>query len=72
MRRFVVEVLIDAVIVLAVGLVLSLIHVGQPFPFGPGSAPIFERVDAGALAYLLFAAILGIVNRRGAAGRSSP
>ncbi len=63
MRRFVVEVLIDAVIVLAVGLLLSLIHVGQPFPFGPGSAPIFERVDAGAPAYLLFAAILGIVNR---------
>jgi ubiquinone biosynthesis protein len=62
-RRFVVEVVVDALIVALVGLLLSLIHVSQPFPFGTGSAPIFARIAAGWWVYLLFAVILGVVNR---------
>ena len=40
MRRFIVEVLVDAVLLLAIVLVLGLIQVAQPFPFGPDRAPI--------------------------------
>ena len=34
MRRFLVEAVLDAAIVAAVLLLLSIIHVPQPFPFG--------------------------------------
>ncbi len=63
MRRFLVEVVIDALILFVVGFLLSLISVPQPFPFGSGSAPIFTRVTSGALVYLAFAVALGLSNR---------
>jgi ubiquinone biosynthesis protein len=62
-RRFIVEVLVDTVLILAIALVLSLIHVAQPFPFGSGSAPIFHPTGAGVLGFLVFTAVLALVNR---------
>jgi ubiquinone biosynthesis protein len=63
MRRFLVEVVVDAVIIFVLGFLLSLIWVPQPFPFGSESAPIFERVATGIPVYLVFAAALGLSNR---------
>ena len=63
MRRFLFEALVDALILLALAFLLSLFNVPQPFPFGAGSAPIVARTDAGFLAFLVFAVILGAVNR---------
>ncbi len=63
MRRFLFEALVDALILLALAFLLSLFNVPQPFPFGAGSAPIVARTDAGILAFLVFAVILGAVNR---------
>jgi hypothetical protein len=40
MRRFLVEVVINAVILTVIVLSLGVISVGQPFPFGTTSAPI--------------------------------
>ena len=40
MRRFLVQVVIEALIAFAVIFVLSLIHITQPFPFGQGEATI--------------------------------
>ena len=40
MRRFIVEVMLDVVLLLFIILLLGMISVGQPFPFGPTSAPI--------------------------------
>ena len=42
MRRFVVETVVDAVIILFIILVLGLFQVAQPFPFGLESAPIMR------------------------------
>ena len=39
MRRFIVEVLLDAVLLFFIVLLLGIISVGQPFPFGPTSVP---------------------------------
>ena len=47
MRRFVVEVVIDAIILFAVLLLLSIITVPQPFPFGTQRVPIFTIDAAG-------------------------
>ena len=59
MRRFIVEVLVDVVLLLAILFLLDLFTVGQPFPFGPTSAPIADiRSDAGLLGFLSWAAIL--------------
>ena len=58
MRRFVVEALVEAVIVLVTILVLSVPSVGQPFPFGPESAPILQLRGAGIPLFLLAATIL--------------
>ncbi len=63
MRRFLFEALIDALILLALALLLSLIHVPQPFPFGSERVPIVTRTDSGFVAFLVFAMVLGLVNR---------
>ncbi len=63
MRRFVVEAVIYALIALVVILVLGFISVPQPFPFGAGSAPIFALRGAGPVGFLVWAAVLVLVNR---------
>jgi len=63
MRRFIVEVVIDAILLAAIVLLLGVISVPQPFPFGTGSAPILGLRDAGVIGFLSWAAILVVVNR---------
>jgi ubiquinone biosynthesis protein len=63
MRRFIVEVVIDALIVFVIGFLFSLIRIPQPFPFGSDSAPIFTRVASGVLVYIAAAVFLGLSNR---------
>ena len=63
MRRFIVEAVVDAVLLLVIILVLGVIDVAQPFPFGTGSAPIVELRGAGPIGFLSWAAILVLVNR---------
>ena len=63
MRRFIVEAVVDAVLLLIIILVLGVINVAQPFPFGTGSAPIVELRGAGPIGFLSWAAILVLVNR---------
>ena len=63
MRRFLFEALVDALILLALAFLLSLIHVPQPFPFGSERVPIVARTEAGFLAFFVFAMVLGAVNR---------
>ena len=58
MRRFVVETVIDAVILVLITLILSLFTVAQPFPFGPDSAPILAFRGAGVVGFAVAAAIL--------------
>jgi ubiquinone biosynthesis protein len=63
MRRFLVEVVIDALILLVIVLLLGAISVSQPFPFGPDSQPIIQLRDAGIAGFVSWAAILVLVNR---------
>ncbi len=63
MRRFVVETVVDAVIILVIILVLGLFEVAQPFPFGLESAPIMKLSGAGLLPFLVTAAILVLSQR---------
>ncbi len=63
MRRFLVEVVLDAAIVFVILFVLSLISVQQPFPFGSERSPIIERTASGILPYLLAGLAIGIVDR---------
>src|SRR3954452_11759446 len=63
MRRFIVEVLLDAFILLVIALFLGIISIAQPFPFGPNSAPIIALRGAGILGFASWAAILILVNR---------
>ena len=49
MRRFIVEALADALVLLVIILLLSIPTVSQPFPFGPDSAPILQLRGAGVL-----------------------
>src|ERR1700752_2871952 len=63
MRRFIVEVVLDALILLVIILLLGLIEVQQPFPFGPNSAPIVALRGAGLIGFLSWAAVLVPVNR---------
>ena len=63
MRRFLFEAIVDALILLALAFLLSLFHVPQPFPFGDERVPIVARTEAGFLAFIVFAMILGAVNR---------
>ena len=52
MRRFIVEALADALVLLVIILLLSIPTVSQPFPFGPDSAPILQLGGAGVLRFL--------------------
>lgn len=63
MRRFVVEVLVDVVILLAIILLLDFVTIPQPFPFGTERAPIAALRGAGAIGFLTWAAVLVLVNR---------
>lgn len=63
MRRFIVEVVLDAFLLIVIVLLLGIISVPQPFPFGPTSAPIVQLRDAGVVGFLSWAAILVLVNR---------
>ena len=63
MRRFIVEVLLDAVLLLFIVLLLGIISVGQPFPFGPTSVPILSLRGAGIIGFVSWAAVLVLVNR---------
>ena len=63
MRRFIVEVILDAVLLLFIILLLGIISVGQPFPFGPTSVPIVSLRGAGIIGFLSWAAVLVLVNR---------
>jgi ubiquinone biosynthesis protein len=63
LRRFLIEALIDAALLVAIVLVLGIIHVPQPFPFGVERAPIlgFYEVDAWEVAW--FAGMVVLANR---------
>ncbi len=63
MRRFVVETLVDVVIIVLIFLVMGLFTVAQPFPFGSDSAPIIQFKGAGVVAFLVAAAILVLAQR---------
>ncbi|MDH4141806.1 MAG: AarF/UbiB family protein [Chloroflexota bacterium] len=63
MRRFLVEVVIDALLVFVLLNLLSLIHVPQPFPFGSERVPIFRSAGAGPLALLLAGIAIGLADR---------
>ena len=63
MRRFIVEVVVDALILLVIVWFLGLIVVAQPFPFGTSSAPIVTMQSSGPIGFLAWAAILVLVNR---------
>ena len=63
MRRFIVEVILDAVLLLFIVLLLGIISVGQPFPFGPTSVPILSLRGAGIIGFVSWAAVLVLVNR---------
>ena len=63
MRRFIVEVVIDAIILGVIILFLRLIEVAQPFPFGPTRGRSSSSQGAGVVGFLIWAAILVLVNR---------
>ena len=64
MRRFIVEVVLDAIVLVVIVLLLGAISVGQPFPFGGnGDVPIVTLVGAGPIGFLTWAAVLVLVNR---------
>jgi ubiquinone biosynthesis protein len=63
LRRFIVETVIDAVIILVIVLFLGLFEVAQPFPFGLETAPILQLTGAGAIPLLVAAAILVLSQR---------
>jgi len=63
MRRFAVEVVVNAVILVLIAFVLTLIVVPQPFPFGESSAPILDLRDPGLVGFVVWAGVLVLVNR---------
>ena len=63
MRRFIVETVVDAVVILVIILFLGLFKVAQPFPFGLESAPILQLKGAGIIPFLVTAAILVLSQR---------
>ena len=52
MRRFIVEAVVDAVLLFVIFVVLNFITVQQPFPFGTSSAPIIESRGAGIVGFV--------------------
>ncbi len=63
MRRFIVEVVIDTILLAIIVLFLGIISVPQPFPFGTGSAQIVALRGAGVIGFASWAAVLVVVNR---------
>jgi ubiquinone biosynthesis protein len=63
MRRFLVEAALDAVIIFLILVLLSIIHVPQPFPFGTERASIFQSGGIGVLGFLWIGIAIGLVNR---------
>jgi ubiquinone biosynthesis protein len=63
LRRFIIEAAIDAAILVVIVLVLGIIHVPQPFPFGAASAPILGFTDVDAWEVVWFAAVVVLANR---------
>ena len=63
MRRFIVEVVLDTVLLSVIVLFFGVISVGQPFPFGPNIAPIVALRGAGIVGFVSWAAVLVLVNR---------
>ena len=63
MRRFVVEVVIDAVILFVISLVFRFVTVPQPFPFGTERVPIIDVGDAGLVDWLVVALVIAVVDR---------
>jgi ubiquinone biosynthesis protein len=62
-RRFVVEVVLDAAVAFVVLGLLSLLTVPQPFPFGAERSPIFTATGAGVLGFLAIGVAVGLVDR---------
>jgi ubiquinone biosynthesis protein len=63
MRRFLVETVVDGLVLVLIVLVLSLITVAQPFPFGTDRAPILAFRGAGVVAWLVAGALLVLSQR---------
>ncbi|HEX5828637.1 MAG TPA: AarF/UbiB family protein [Candidatus Limnocylindrales bacterium] len=63
MRRFIVEAIVDVLLIVLTGWLLSLVRVPQPFPFGTGSAPMVAFAGGGPVPVLLLAAAVAITNR---------
>ncbi len=63
MRRFVVETVVNAVILILIVFLFTLISVPQPFPFGTDSASIFTLLDPGIVGFVVWAGILVLVNK---------
>jgi len=63
MRRFIVDVALDALLLVVIALFLGVISVAQPFPFGPTSVPIVQLRDAGVIGFVSWAAVLVLVNK---------
>ncbi len=63
MRRFLVGVVVDALIVFIVLELLSLLSVPQPFPFGTTRVPIVTINAAGIGTFLAAGIAIGLVNR---------
>ena len=61
--EFIVETVVDGLILLTLILLMGLFTVAQPFPFGPDSAPILQLRGAGAIEFLIAAAILVLAQR---------
>jgi len=56
MRRFILQVIVDTIAITAAVLVLSFLHVPDPFPFGAGSIPVVQ-VESDRIAYFLLAGV---------------
>ena len=55
-RRFILQVVVDTVAIAGAILILSLIHVSDPFPFGSGSVPVVQ-IQTDRLVYFVVAGL---------------
>jgi ubiquinone biosynthesis protein len=62
-RRFVVETVVDMVVLVVIVLLLSILTIPQPFPFGSEQVSIVSLRGAGLLAWVVAAAILVLAQR---------
>jgi ubiquinone biosynthesis protein len=63
MRRFIVETVVDGLVIFLIFVVMGLLKVPQPFPFGAESVPVIQLKGAGVIAFLVAAAILVLAQR---------